>query len=349
MTARLHGGSRRGVRRARRLEARARALRRRAARAARDPSRPPARRSPAIRRTRSSRCSTCFPTLEALAGLPRSRAAARRSEACSTPAAWRRDGLPAGDDADRRRAARGRRARRDQALLLRPARDARNPGSRRTDPAGSRLARRLPRDLSRGSDRFDLAADPGETRLPADRPRAPSAPTGAPVERAIAHTRRGVELARGRERGPLATVRGRGILRRRGARAVRARRERPLLLEPRQSGSALDARARPLRRGRRLPTRRRRDRPDLRIDLPGDRGRSARELRLAGARPVRLASVTVPRVPRAADSRRRSRSSRRPTGAPASSSGEPRARRAPARPKRRRRPGEKLRALGYLH
>ena len=60
------------------------------------------------------------------------------------------------------------------------------------DPAGFRLAKRLPSILP-GLARFDLAADPGErNRLPADRATLPD--DWRAIERAMAHTRRGLEL-----------------------------------------------------------------------------------------------------------------------------------------------------------
>jgi arylsulfatase A-like enzyme len=60
------------------------------------------------------------------------------------------------------------------------------------DPQGFRLAKRLPEILP-GLARFDLAADPGETRrLPVDGATFPD--DWRAIERAMAHTRRGLEL-----------------------------------------------------------------------------------------------------------------------------------------------------------
>jgi Sulfatase len=131
-----------------------------------------------------------LPTLEQLAGLPRRE---RRLDGASLldPASWRRQALPpmtmlTGG------APRAAVVRRGSKLLFYDRLGTRGIPDPVKDPPGYRLARRLP-DLLPGLGNFDLAADPGEAKLlPIDRGSFPA--DWRAVERAMAHTRRGIEL-----------------------------------------------------------------------------------------------------------------------------------------------------------
>jgi len=131
-----------------------------------------------------------LPTLEELSGLARP-GRALDGASLLDPASWSRQSLPpvtmlTGGSP------RAAVVRRGGKLLFFDRLGTRGIPDPAKDPPGYRLARRLPGVLP-GLGRFDLTADPGERRLlPVDRTSFPE--DWRAVERAIAHTRRGIEL-----------------------------------------------------------------------------------------------------------------------------------------------------------
>ena len=149
-----------------------------------------ARRGPAIAPEVPVSLLDVAPTLEALAGLP--------------PARRPLDGLDLLDPSSGKRSAlppvtmltggapRAAVVRAGEKLFFFDRLGTRGIPDASKDPAGHRLAIRLPR-LQPGLARFDLAADPGENqRLPIDR--STFAADWQSIERAIAHTRWGLEI-----------------------------------------------------------------------------------------------------------------------------------------------------------
>jgi arylsulfatase A-like enzyme len=149
-----------------------------------------ARRGPAIAPEVPVSLLDVVPTLEALAGLP--------------PARRPLDGLDLLDPSSGERSAlppvtmltggapRAAVVRAGEKLFFFDRLGTRGIPDASKDPAGHRLAIRLPR-FQPGLARFDLAADPGEKqRLPIDR--STFAADWQSIERAIAHTRRGLEI-----------------------------------------------------------------------------------------------------------------------------------------------------------
>jgi arylsulfatase A-like enzyme len=131
-----------------------------------------------------------LPTLEELSGLARPGRALDGSSLLD-PSSWSRPSLPPVTmlTGGAPRAALVRRA---GKLVFFDRLGSRGIPDPVKDPPGYRLARRLPGILP-GIGRFDLAGDPGERRLlPLDRASFPE--DWRAVERAIAHTRRGIEL-----------------------------------------------------------------------------------------------------------------------------------------------------------
>jgi arylsulfatase A-like enzyme len=143
-----------------------------------------------------------LPTVEQLAGLPRP---GRPLDGASLidPVSWRRGALPAitmltGG------APRAVIVRRERKLFFFDRLGTRGIPDPVKDPAGYRLALRLP-ELMPGLGCFDLAADPGETRLkPVDRSSFPA--DWRAVERAMGRTRRGIEMRVVGARSPSALV-----------------------------------------------------------------------------------------------------------------------------------------------
>ena len=159
------------------------------------------------------------------------------------------------------------------------------------DPNGYRLARRLPSILP-GLARFDLAADPAETR--------PLAAAGGrfardweAIERAIAHTRRGIEV-RALGASPVA-LRVEGLGAKSSAEEFGLEEDDRLAVSAGRAGTSAAARLDPSDGvdGFRLEDA---SAGDLRIVLESGCAR----LRLPGARPVPLAAGAAQRVPRAA-------------------------------------------------
>ena len=145
---------------------------------------------PAIPKTALVSLLDVRPTLAALLGIALPKGAGEGVNLLD-PAAWNRATLPAVTMLTGG-APRAAVLRRESALLFFDRLGTRGIPDPAADSAGYRLAKRLPQILP-GLARFDLAADPGETkRLPVDAAKFPD--DWRAIERAMAHTRRGLEL-----------------------------------------------------------------------------------------------------------------------------------------------------------